>query len=81
VARGGRRLVSRRPRQPRRRISAGRVEKRVALLDAQEHSHEIDAAHRRKYGRYSAHLEPMVSPQARTTTLRLVPRSLEHGAA
>jgi hypothetical protein len=38
-----------------------------------------DAAFREKYGRYTGYVEPMVAPQARATTLRLVPRS-EAGA-
>ena len=39
----------------------------------------VDAALREKYGRYTGYVEPMVAPQARATTLRLVPR-LEAGA-
>ena len=39
----------------------------------------VDAAFREKYGRYTGYVEPMVAPQARATTLRLVPRS-EAGA-
>ena len=55
-------------------ISAGGVEKDVELLDAEERAHDaVDAAYRQKYGRYPAYVEPMVSPQARSTTLRLVP--------
>jgi hypothetical protein len=37
---------------------------------------EIDAAYRAKYGRYDASLvEPMASPEARATTIWLVPCS------
>ena len=39
----------------------------------------VEAACREKYGRYTGYVEPMVAPQARATTLRLVPRS-EAGA-
>lgn len=37
----------------------------------------VDAAYRRKYVRYSQYVEPMVSPQARATTLRLVPGEVD----
>jgi Uncharacterized protein conserved in bacteria (DUF2255) len=36
---------------------------------------QIDAAYREKYRRYSAYVPPMISPEARATTLRLMPRS------
>jgi hypothetical protein len=36
---------------------------------------QIDAAYREKYCRYSAYVPPMISPEARATTLRLMPRS------
>jgi hypothetical protein len=39
----------------------------------------VDAAFRKEYGRYTDDVEPMVAPQARATTLGLVPRS-EAGA-
>jgi hypothetical protein len=56
-------------------ISAGGVEKDVELLDPEERPDDaVDAAYRQKYGR-SEYVEPMVSPLARATTLRLVPRS------
>lgn len=34
----------------------------------------IDAAYRTKYGRYASYVRPMISPEARATTLKLVPR-------
>lgn len=34
----------------------------------------VDAAYQDKYGSYSSHLSPMIAPQARATTLKLVPR-------
>src|SRR4051794_20798190 len=58
------------------RVSAGGVSKDVALLAAGHEVNEaVDAALREKYGRYTGYIEPMVAPQARATTLRLVPRS------
>jgi hypothetical protein len=65
------------------RVSAGGVSKDVALLAAEDDADDavdaVDAAYREKYGRYTGYVEPMVAPQARATTLRLVPRS-EAGA-
>jgi hypothetical protein len=59
----------------------GGIEKAVELLDAEERSDDaIDAAYRHKYGRYPQYVEPMVSPQARATTLRLVPRGVDEQA-
>jgi hypothetical protein len=61
-------------------VSAGGVSKVVALLAARDEVNDaVDAAYRDKYGRYTGYVEPMVAPQARATTLRLVPRS-EAGA-
>jgi hypothetical protein len=57
-------------------VSAGGVSKDVALLAAGEEVDDaVDAAFRKKYGRYTGYVEPMIAPQARATTLRLVPRS------
>jgi len=51
------------------------VEKDVELLGAEEREGDaVDRAYRDKYDRYPKYVEPMVSPQARATTLRLVPR-------
>ena len=56
-------------------VSAGGVSKDVALLaTGDEVNDAVDAAFREKYGRYTGYVEPMVAPQARATTLRLVPR-------
>jgi hypothetical protein len=61
-------------------VSAGGVSKDVALLAAADQVNDaVDAAFGEKYGRYTGYVEPMVAPQARATTLRLVPRS-EAGA-
>jgi hypothetical protein len=53
-------------------ISAGDVNKRVAIEDADD---AVDAAYRHKYARYPSYVEPMVAEQARATTLMLMPES------
>ena len=57
-------------------ISAGRVDNDVDFVDADDEvSDAIDAAYRAKYQRYGdTYLAPMVGPDARATTLKLVPR-------
>src|SRR5579875_3600182 len=59
------------------RISAGGVTKDVTLVDASSDkalNDEIDAAYQSKYRRHSAaYVDPMIAPQARATTLKLVP--------
>jgi hypothetical protein len=59
------------------RIRAGGVEKEVTFVAADHDlDDQIDAAYRAKYRRYAASLiNYMVSPEARTTTLKLVPHS------
>jgi hypothetical protein len=55
-------------------VRAGGVDKDVALMDAGDGPNDaVDAAYHAKYGRYPSYVEPMVSDQARATTLRLVP--------
>jgi hypothetical protein len=56
-------------------IRAGGVDKDVTFTDvAHDLDNQIDAGYRAKYRRYSAtYVDPMVSPQARATTTRLVP--------
>jgi hypothetical protein len=58
------------------RISAGGVEKDVRFVDAGDDvDAAVDHAYRSKYRRYAgSYLEPMLRPQARATTLKLVPR-------
>ena len=58
-------------------ISAGGVEKDVRFVDADSSiKDQIDAAYRKKYRRYAGrYLDPMVSQEARGTTIKLVPRS------
>jgi hypothetical protein len=61
-------------------VSAGGVSQDVAHVDADDRDNDaVDAAFREKYGRHAGYVEPMVAPQARATTLRLLPRS-EAGA-
>jgi len=63
------------------RIRAGGVEKDVRFVAADDNMKgEIDAAYRTKYRRYAAsYLKPMVSPEARAATIKLVPRSTRRG--
>jgi hypothetical protein len=57
-------------------VRAGGIEKDVVVVEVGDVDNEIDAAYRAKYGRYDASIvEPMASPEARATTIRLVPRS------
>jgi len=57
-------------------IEAGGVVKPVEFVDDREMNDEIDVAYRTKYRRYSANtLDRITSPEARSTTIRLVPRS------
>jgi hypothetical protein len=59
------------------RIRAGSVEKDVTFANADHDiDEEIDAAYRAKYRRYAGRvLNSVLTPQARSTTLKLVPRS------
>ncbi len=58
------------------RIRAGGVTQDVTFVDASSDEtlgNKIDAAYRSKYQRYSAtYVDPMIAPQARATTLKLV---------
>jgi hypothetical protein len=58
------------------RISAGGIEKDVTFVDAgHDIDDEIDAAYHTKYARYAAStIGRIVSPEARATTIKLVPR-------
>ena len=56
-------------------IRAGGVEKEVRFADVEpEVNDQIDAAYRTKYGRYPQYVAPMLSPDARATTIQLVPQ-------
>jgi hypothetical protein len=59
------------------RIQAGRVQQDITFVDADHHfDDEIDAAYRAKYRLYAGSvLNSVLTPQARSTTLKLVPRS------
>jgi hypothetical protein len=58
------------------RLRAGNREKEVAFVPETDPAcnDQIDAAYRRKYRRYPSYVRPMVSQEARSTTLKLVPR-------
>jgi hypothetical protein len=56
-------------------IQAGGVDKDVLLVETDDMNDEIDAAYRAKYQRYAESIVgPIVSPEARAATLKLVPR-------
>ena len=60
------------------RIWAGGVEKDVTFVEEADAdlNDQIDAAYRTKYRRYGAqYVNPMVAPEARAATIKLVPRS------
>jgi hypothetical protein len=59
------------------RIQAGGVNKDVMFADADHRlDDQIDTAYRAKYRRYSGtYVDPMVAPEARATTIKLVPRA------
>lgn len=59
------------------RIRAGGVQQDVTFVDAgHDINDEIDAAYRTKYRRYAGSvLNSVLTPDARSTTMRLVPRS------
>jgi hypothetical protein len=63
--------------RPEGRISAGGVTKDVTFVDGSSDealNNKIDAAYQSKYHRYGAtYVDPMFAPQARATTLKLVP--------
>jgi hypothetical protein len=57
-------------------ISAGGIDAEVVLEDADHDlDDEIDEEYRRKYGRSSLSVARITSPEARSTTIRLVPNS------
>jgi hypothetical protein len=58
-------------------IQAGGVDKDVTFVDADpDINDQIDAAYRTKYRRYAASIiSHIVSPEARSATIKLVPRS------
>jgi hypothetical protein len=64
--------------RPEAPISAAGVERDVAFLDADDEiNDDVDAAYRTKYQRYAdGYVGPMIAPEARATTLKLVPTGL-----
>ncbi len=58
-------------------IRAGGVEKDVTFVEETDPgiNDQIDAAYRAKYRRYASYVPPMISPEARATTLKVVPHS------
>ena len=56
------------------RIWAGGVERDVHFEEVSEHSDELDRAYRTKYHRYPSSVAHITCPEARSATLRLVPR-------
>ena len=59
------------------RIRAGGVEKDVTFVDAEHNiNDDVDAAYRAKYRRYAGStLNSVLTAQARSTTIKLLPRS------
>lgn len=59
------------------RIQAGGVEKDVTFVEETDPgiNDQIDAGYRTKYGHYPQYVAPMLAPEARSTTIRLVPRA------
>jgi hypothetical protein len=59
------------------RIQAGGVEKDVTFVEETDPrvNDQIDAAYLNKYRRYPEYVSPMVTPDVRAATIKLVPRS------
>jgi hypothetical protein len=59
------------------RISAGGVEKDVTFFDITnpEINDKVDTAYLTKYRRYPQYVAPMVTPDVKQTTIKLIPRS------
>jgi hypothetical protein len=59
------------------RIRAGGVEKEVTFDTEPDPviNDQVDAAYRTKYGRYPQYVAPMLTPEVRATTIKLVPRT------
>lgn len=59
-------------------IGAGEVEKDVIFVDVDADdavNDALDTAYRMKYRRYGRYVPPMISPEARAATLRIVPHA------
>jgi hypothetical protein len=59
------------------RIQAGGVEKDVSFVEETDPgvNDQIDAAYLTKYARYPQYVAPMVTPEVRAATIKLVPHS------
>jgi hypothetical protein len=59
------------------RIQAGGVDKDVTFVEVTdpEINSQVDSAYLSKYRRYPQYVAPMVVPEARAATIKLVPRS------
>ena len=58
-------------------IQAGGVDKDVTFVEADPGiNDQIDAAYRTKYRRYPSSVDHIVSPEARSATIKLLPRSI-----
>lgn len=57
------------------RIRAGGVEKEVTFTVESDGAinDQVDTAYRTKYGRYPQYVTPMLTPEVRATTIKLVP--------
>jgi hypothetical protein len=58
-------------------IRAGGIVREVTFVEEidLEINTQIDAAYRTKYSRYPQYVAPMLTPEARATTIKLVPRA------
>jgi hypothetical protein len=58
------------------RVWAGGVEKDVTFVEVDDSSinDQIDAAYLTKYRHYPQYVAPMVTPEVRAATIKLVPR-------
>ena len=57
------------------RIRAGVVQQDVTFVDAADDNEAVDAAYRAKYRRYAGRiLDSVLTPEARSTTIKMVPR-------
>jgi len=61
------------------RIWAGGVEKDVTFVEESNSgiNDQIDDAYLTKYGRYPQYVAPMVTPEVRAATIKLVPRTTD----
>jgi hypothetical protein len=61
------------------RIQAGGIDKDVTFVEETDPgiNDQVDAAYLGKYRRYPQYVAPMVIPEVRATTIKLVPRSAD----